>query len=78
MAWSPASPRPRSPAAEGPFGGVNSPSGGPDDRGGRTWAATTTTCHQAGEFGYADDGAVTGTFTATEPFPVGIDLDALR
>jgi Uma2 family endonuclease len=35
-------------------------------------------CHQAGEFGYADDGAVIGTFTATEPFPVEIDLDALR
>jgi hypothetical protein len=35
-------------------------------------------CHQAGEFGYADDGVVTGTFTATEPFPVEIDLAALR
>jgi hypothetical protein len=35
-------------------------------------------CHQAGEFGYVDDGAVTGTFTAAEPFPVEIDLDSLR
>jgi Uma2 family endonuclease len=35
-------------------------------------------CHLAGEFGYADGGAVTGTFTATEPFPVEIDLDGLR
>ena len=35
-------------------------------------------CHQAGVFGYVDDGAVTGTFTATEPFPVEIDLDSLR
>jgi Uma2 family endonuclease len=34
-------------------------------------------CHLAGEFGYADDGAVTGTFTTAEPFPVEIDLDAL-
>jgi hypothetical protein len=34
-------------------------------------------CHLAGEFGYADGGAVTGTFTTTEPFPVEIDLDAL-
>jgi Uma2 family endonuclease len=34
-------------------------------------------CHLAGEFGYADGGAVTGTFTATEPVPVEIDLDAL-
>ena len=36
-----------------------------------------TAHHLAGEFGYADPGAVTGTFTATEPFPVRIDLDAL-
>jgi Uma2 family endonuclease len=35
-------------------------------------------CHQAGEFGYVDDGAVTGTFAVTEPFPVEIDLDSLR
>ena len=33
--------------------------------------------HLAGEFGYADDGAVTGTFTASVPFPVEIDLAAL-
>ena len=35
-------------------------------------------CHLAGEFGYADAGAVTGRFAAEEPFPVEIDLDALR
>lgn len=35
-------------------------------------------CHLAGEFGYADGAAMTGTFTASEPFPVEIDLDALR
>jgi len=34
-------------------------------------------CHLAGEFGYADGGAVTGKFTATEPFAVEIDLDDL-
>jgi Uma2 family endonuclease len=34
-------------------------------------------CHVAGEFGYADAGAVTGTFTTAEPFPVEIDLGAL-
>jgi Uma2 family endonuclease len=34
-------------------------------------------CHLAGEFGYADGGAVTGTFTTSAPFPVEIDLDAL-
>jgi Uma2 family endonuclease len=34
-------------------------------------------CHLAGEFGYADRGAVTGTFTATAPFAVEIDLDSL-
>jgi Uma2 family endonuclease len=34
-------------------------------------------CHLAGEFGYADGGNVTGRFTATEPFMVEIDLDAL-
>ncbi|GAA1233958.1 Uma2 family endonuclease [Pseudonocardia alaniniphila] len=31
-------------------------------------------CHLAGEFGYADAGSVTGTYSATEPFPVEIDL----
>ena len=36
-----------------------------------------TAHHLAGEFGYADPGPVSGTFTATEPFPVRIDLDAL-
>ncbi|MGI9002777.1 MAG: Uma2 family endonuclease [Pseudonocardia sp.] len=34
-------------------------------------------CHLAGEFGYADGGAVTGTFTTTAPFAVKIDLDSL-
>ncbi|MEV6878167.1 Uma2 family endonuclease [Amycolatopsis sp. NPDC051128] len=34
-------------------------------------------CHQAGEFGYMDASAVTGTFTTDVPFPVKIDLDAL-
>jgi Uma2 family endonuclease len=34
-------------------------------------------CHLAGEFGYADGGAVTDTFSASEPFPAQIDLDAL-
>ncbi len=35
-------------------------------------------CHLAGPFGYRDAGPVTGTFTVTEPFPVTLDLDALR
>jgi Uma2 family endonuclease len=34
-------------------------------------------CHLAGEFGYADGGAVTGRFITTEPFDLEIDLDAL-
>jgi hypothetical protein len=34
-------------------------------------------CHLAGAFGYSDAGAVTGSFSAAEPFPVTIDLDAL-
>ena len=34
-------------------------------------------CHLAGEFGYADGGAITGVFRAAEPFPVEIDLAAL-
>ena len=38
---------------------------------------TLTAHHLAGEFGYADPGPVTGVFTATEPFSVRIDLDAL-
>ena len=45
--------------------------GEPDDR------ITLTAHHLAGEFGYADSGPVVGTFTATEPSPVRIDLDAL-
>jgi Uma2 family endonuclease len=36
-----------------------------------------TAHHLAGEFGYADAGPVVATLTATEPFPVRIDLDAL-
>jgi Uma2 family endonuclease len=34
-------------------------------------------CHQAGEFGYLDASAVTGTFAADVPFPAKIDLNAL-
>jgi Uma2 family endonuclease len=34
-------------------------------------------CHLAGEFGYADGAAVTGTFTSTTPFAVEIDLGVL-
>ena len=34
-------------------------------------------CHLAGDFGYRDGGAVTGSFTATAPFAVEIDLDSL-
>lgn len=35
------------------------------------------TCHQAGDFGYADSGEVTGTYRTRHPFPMTIDLDAL-
>jgi Uma2 family endonuclease len=45
--------------------------GEPDDR------PQLTPHHLAGAFGYADAGPVSGMFTATEPFPVRIDLDAL-
>jgi len=38
---------------------------------------TLTAHHLAGEFGYADAGPMSGVFTATEPFPVRVDLDAL-
>jgi Uma2 family endonuclease len=38
---------------------------------------TLTAHHLAGEFGYVGEGSVAGVFTATEPFPVRIDLDAL-
>ncbi len=31
----------------------------------------------AGSFGYADSGAVTGTFVAGEPFAARLDLNAL-
>jgi Uma2 family endonuclease len=34
-------------------------------------------CHLADEFGYADVGAVAGSFSAADPFPARIDLDAL-
>jgi Uma2 family endonuclease len=34
-------------------------------------------CRRTDEFGYVDDGAVTGVFTASRPFEVTIDLDAL-
>jgi Uma2 family endonuclease len=39
--------------------------------------AGLTACHLGGPFGYVDDAPVTGTFTATEPFPAQIDLTAL-
>lgn len=48
------------------------------------WIVDTTepvsllACHLAGEFGYSDGGAVTGTYPATAPFAVTIELDALR
>ncbi len=34
-------------------------------------------CHLAEDFGYADSGAVTGTFTTSVPFPVQLQLDRL-
>jgi Uma2 family endonuclease len=34
-------------------------------------------CHLADELGYADDGEVTGTFYAAEPFPFELDLSSL-
>jgi len=34
-------------------------------------------CHLAGEFGYQDNGGVTGEFVTSVPFPVTIDLDSL-
>ncbi|MBB5888926.1 Uma2 family endonuclease [Kutzneria kofuensis] len=36
-----------------------------------------TAYHLAGEFGYQEAPAVTGTFTTSEPFPLTIDLPAL-
>ncbi|QYN33090.1 Uma2 family endonuclease [Pseudonocardia sp. DSM 110487] len=39
--------------------------------------STLTACHRAGEFGYVDAPAVTGVFTAEEPFPVRLELDQL-
>jgi Uma2 family endonuclease len=38
---------------------------------------TLTASHRAGEFGYVDAPAVTGVFTAEEPFPVRLVLDEL-
>ncbi len=38
---------------------------------------TLTACHLAGEFGYADAGPITGTFTTDTPFPVRLELDQL-
>ena len=34
-------------------------------------------CHLAGDLGYADSGAVTGTFTSCVPFAVRLELDLL-
>jgi Uma2 family endonuclease len=38
---------------------------------------TLMACHRAGEFGYVDAPAVTGVFTAEEPFPIRLELDQL-
>ena len=38
---------------------------------------TLTACHRAGEFGYVDAPAVTGVFTAEDPFRVRLELDQL-
>jgi Uma2 family endonuclease len=35
-------------------------------------------CHLTEEFGYIDDGAVTGAFSVSDPFPVSLDLRLLR
>jgi len=34
-------------------------------------------CHLAEDFGYADSGAVTDTFTSSVPFPVRLEFDLL-
>ena len=34
-------------------------------------------CHLAGEFGYQDNGGVSGEFTTSVPFPLRIDLNRL-
>ncbi|MGH3694583.1 MAG: Uma2 family endonuclease [Pseudonocardiaceae bacterium] len=34
-------------------------------------------CHLAEDFGYADSGEITGTFTTTVPFPIQLQLDLL-
>jgi Uma2 family endonuclease len=36
-----------------------------------------TSCHLAGELGYADSGEITGTFATEEPFPVRLELTQL-
>jgi len=38
---------------------------------------TLIASHRAGEFGYVDAPAVTGVFTAEEPFPLRLELDQL-
>jgi Uma2 family endonuclease len=38
---------------------------------------TLLACHLAGELGYVDDGAITGTHKATDPFTAAIQLDEL-
>jgi Uma2 family endonuclease len=39
---------------------------------------TLVACHLGASFGHLDGGAATGGFTTTDPFPLRIDLDALR
>jgi Uma2 family endonuclease len=34
-------------------------------------------CHLAGEFGYVDDGEITGVFATNEPFPLELNLNGL-
>lgn len=34
-------------------------------------------CHLTEDFGYADSGEITGTFTTTMPFPIQLQLDLL-
>lgn len=34
-------------------------------------------CHQAGQLGYQDSGAMTGVYQVTDPFPLKVDLDKL-
>lgn len=39
--------------------------------------STLVAAHLAGEFGYQDSGEVTGRFETSDPFPLGLELDAL-